>query len=169
MAVVLPSVTGQVYTDGGRYTGDWQTAVMSPVLTASETTVLAGYGVLDPEARVVILYPSAARTATPTAQALYSHGAVGLSVTIISTAATATPSVVVTIDGYNNGSATWYNLLTSAAIVDGATTRRLVIYPTVTAAANLAVATTIPEVVRVVMTHADADSITYSVSLDWMP
>ncbi|HEY6020540.1 MAG TPA: hypothetical protein VIY48_11825 [Candidatus Paceibacterota bacterium] len=168
MAVVLPSVTGQSYTDGGRYTGDWQSAVMSPVLTAAETTLLASYGVLDDHDRTVILYPSAARTATPTAQVLYAKSAVGIGVYINATAITSTPSVVVTIDGYDPASATWYNILTSAAIAT-VSTKRMIIYPTIAAVANLSVATVIPDTIRVVMTHGNANSITYSVGLDWMP
>lgn len=168
---VRPYQTGTAFTDSaeGRSSGDWQAAVMTPVTGATVTTNQNKLGVVDGEGRVVSLYPSQARTATPTAYSLHSRGALGLAVNIVSTAATATPSVVVTIQGYNPLTATWYTLLTSAAITDGSTTRRLVVYPTVTEAANLAVATTIPETVRVVMTHGDADSITYSVDLDWMP
>ncbi len=168
---VRPYVTGTAFTDSaeGRSSGDWQAAVMTPVTEDTVTTDQNKLGVVDGEGRVVSLYPSEARTAAPTAYALQSRAATGLTVVVVSTAATATPSVVVTIDGYDPVTNTWYTILTSAAITDGSTTRRLVVYPTVTEAANLAVATTIPETVRVVMTHADSDSITYSVGLDWMP
>lgn len=168
MADVYPYVDGQVYTDGGRYTGDWQADVMSPITSAAEYAANGIYGFVDGGGRVAVLYPSAARTATPTAQAVQARGATGLAVFISATAAAATPSVVATIDGYDPASATWYNILTAAAIT-GVATKRMIVHPTVAAAANLAVAQTIPETIRVVMTHGDADSLTYSVSLDWMP
>lgn len=167
---VDPYVTGTAFTDssGGRSSGDWQAKVMSPVTSATVTTNQNRLGVVDGEGRVVSAYPSQARTATPTAAALLSRGALGLTVVVVTTASTGAPSVVVTIDGFNPGAGTWSTILTSAAIT-GNGTRRLVVYPTVTEAANLAVATVIPETVRVVLTHGNTDSITYSVDLDWMP
>lgn len=167
---VEPYVTGTAYTDssGGRSSGDWQLATMSPVLSDTVTANQNKLGIVDGEGRVVSLHASQARIATPTAYPLQSRGALGLAVVVNVTVYPAAASVVVTIDGYNAAAGTWTTLLTSTAIAS-VTTRRLVIHPTVAAAANLAVATTIPETVRVVLTHGNADSITYSVDLDWMP
>ena len=72
-----------------------------------------------------------------------------------------------TIDGYDVVSDTWYNLLTSAAIAT-VSTKRMVIYPNVAVVANLTAAAVLPDTIRVVMTHGDTDSITYTVSLDWL-
>lgn len=167
MPIVYPYVSGQAYIDAGRYTGDWQTSAMSPVLTAPETPASGIYGVVDGEGRAAVLYPSLARTATPTAYSLQSRGAKGLAVFINASAITSTPSVVVTIDGYNAGSGIWYNILTSAAIAT-VSTKRMVVAPGIVENANLTVSTLIPETVRVVMTHANVNSITYSVDLDWV-
>lgn len=170
MAVVYPSVDGQAYTEpsGGRYTGDWQADVMSPVTGASETTAVSLYGVVDNQGRPVVYLPSAARTATPTVYTVYSRGATGLAVTLKATAASLTPSVVVTIQAYDAVTAAWTTLLTSAAIT-GVSTNRYVVAPEITEAANLAVSTTLPDTLRVVPTHGDTDPLTYSVSLEWTP
>lgn len=168
--VVYPYVNTQVFTDssGGRYQGDWQLQAMDPVLSATTTTNQNKVGVVDNQGRPAGLLPSEARTATPTAYTLYARGATGLAVVIDVTAIAATPSVVVTIEGYNAGSQTWTTILTSAAIV-GTGTTRLVVAPGVATVANVSLNSVIPDTLRVVCTHADADSITYSVDLDWMP
>lgn len=108
-------------------------------------------------------YASAARTATPTAVELTSEEARGLHLVIDVTAITSTPSVVPTIDAYDPLSGKWYNLLTGNAIVATGTTV-LKIYPGIVAVPNGAASDVVPDVFRVVMTHADADSITYSVA-----
>ncbi len=108
-----------------------------------------------------LLYSSAARTATPTAAQFAAGGNRGMHLVINVTAVTDTPSVVPTIDGYDAASNTWYNLLTGAAIVATGTTV-LKIYPGIATVAGAAASDVIPQTVRLVMTHADADSITYS-------
>lgn len=170
MAIVYPHVDGTAFTDGtsGKGQGAVQLDIMSPVLTATETVNQNKTGFVDDQGRVVSAYESRARTATPTSYTLYSRGATGLAVFISATAVTSTPSVVVTIDGYDPVSATWYNILTSAAIAT-VSTKRMVVYPSIAVVANLTAATTIPDTVRVVMTHGNTDSITYSVDLEWMP
>lgn len=113
------------------------------------------------------VYSSAARTATPTAPTLGTSGAHGCHIVIDVTASAATPSVVPTIDGLDDLSGKWYTLLTGAAIT-GTGTTVLKIYPGITVAANVSASDIIPSQIRVVMTHADADSITYSVSAHLM-
>lgn len=110
-----------------------------------------------------VVYPSAARTATPTAVEVSTYRAKALRVVLDATAIAATPSVVVTIDGKDNTSGKYFNLLTSAAIVATGTTV-LTIAPGVTVAANVAASAPLPDVVRITCTHGDADSITYTVS-----
>ena len=111
------------------------------------------------------IYPSAARTATPTAVAIDDRNVAGIQVIINVTASAATPSVVPTIDGFDPLSETWYNLLTASAIT-GASQVVLRIHPELLAAANLTAQDFIPRRYRVVMTHADTDSITYSVGIN---
>lgn len=165
---VPPYVTGTAYTDTGLSdAGRWQTKVMAPVTGAALTLTENLYGAVDGAGRVAIVYPSAARTATPTASPLYTRGARGVITTIVVTAVTGTPSITVAIQSYDPGSSTWVSLLTSTAItVVGTTT--MVVAPGVAVAANLAVSTIIPDTLRVLVTHVDAQSITYSVGLDWV-
>jgi hypothetical protein len=117
-------------------------------------------GRIDP----IVLYASAARTATPTAvQSSNVHGERGGHFVINVTAVVDTPSVVPTVDGYDPGSDSWYNLLTGDAITATGTTV-LKIYPGIGAIPGGAAPDILPDTWRMVMTHADADSITYSVT-----
>jgi len=108
------------------------------------------------------VYASAARTATPTAVVLSTNRIRALRLVIDATAASATPSVVVTVDTRDETSGKWVNLLTSVAITAIGTTV-LNIGPALTAATNVAANAYLGDSVRVTCTHADADSITYSV------
>lgn len=114
----------------------------------------------------ISVYASAARTATPTAATVTVGKARAVHLVIDVTAVTATPSVVCTVDGYDPVSGKYYNLLTSAALTDSGSpyTRVLKIGPGLTASANLIANDVLPSVIRVTMTHGDADSITYSVA-----
>jgi hypothetical protein len=116
---------------------------------------------------LTVIYASAARTATPTAVTKRVDRYRGLLLTVDVTAVTATPSVVVTIDGVTSSGAV-YNIITSAAITaTGRTVLR--VFPGATAAANVAVNDTLPQTLKVTLTHGDADSITYSVDLILIP
>ncbi len=110
--------------------------------------------------------PSAARTATPDTQEFEITGRgyeySGLHLIVDVTTVTATPSLVVTVDGVDRVSGKAYTLLTSAAIATAVTTV-LRVSPGATPAANLAVGDNIPPIFRITVTHADADSATYSV------
>lgn len=117
--------------------------------------------------REVRVYESAARTATPTAAGIDAAYARGVHVVVDVTAVSATPSVVPTIDGYDTLSGKWFNLLTGSAITATGTTV-LKVYPGIAAVANAAASDVIPNRIRVVMTHADADSATYSVAAHLM-
>lgn len=116
--------------------------------------------------KTVTVYASAARTATPTAVTVPAGRYNYLHLVTRVTAATATPSVVITVDALDPVSGVYYNLLTSAALTESGVpyTRVLRIGPTIPAAANLAAQDVLPDTLRVTMTHADSDSITYSVS-----
>lgn len=109
-----------------------------------------------------VLLVSGARTATTSSAAQTNRDHRGVKVTIHRTASAATPSVVPTIEGYDETSGQWVTLLTGAAIT-GTGTTTLTLYPGVTASANVAVSDVLPRTWRVTMTAADADSLTYSV------
>lgn len=111
------------------------------------------------------LYQSEARTATPAAVSIVDDKVTGIQVIIDTTAVTATPTVVPTIDGFDPLSGKWYNILTGTAIATVSTVV-LRVHPDLAAVANLTAADFIPEKYRVVMTHGDADSITYTVGIN---
>lgn len=111
------------------------------------------------------IWPSAARTATPTKADQINYNARGVVVVIDVTAAADTPSIVVTIQGLDPVSGQYYTLLASAAIT-GISTVVLRVYPGLTAAANLVANGILPRNWAIDVVHADGDSITYSVSAD---
>lgn len=105
------------------------------------------------------IFDSAARTATTTATigVASCQGLFFINVT----AATATPSVVFTIAGVSPNGSTAYTILESAAITGtGLTVLR--VSPQLTAAANTIAKDMLPDSIKVTATHADTDSITYS-------
>lgn len=107
------------------------------------------------------IFASAARTATVSAT-ISTRSSQGL-IFIDVTAAAVTPSVVFTIAGVcPSEKSTEYTILTSAAITGtGLTVLR--ISPHLTAAANTIAKDILPQAIKVTATHADTDSITYSV------
>jgi hypothetical protein len=114
--------------------------------------------------RIITAYASAARTATPDTVELVDLSARALYVVIDVTAVTATPSVTFAIQGVDSVSGKAFAILTSAAITAVGTTV-LRIGPGLTAAANVTANDNVPPRVRIVPTHGDADSITYTVGV----
>jgi len=110
-----------------------------------------------------LLLPSVARIATTNSPDIGNLGASGVHIIIDVTAVTATPSVVPTVQAKDPVSGEYYTLLVGAAITATGTTV-LKVFPSATAVANLAANDIVPELFRILMTHGDADSITYSVS-----
>jgi hypothetical protein len=110
----------------------------------------------------VTLFGSAARTATENGADQINNNYTSAHITIDATAVTATPSVVFTVQGKDPVSGKYYTILASAAIT-GTGTTVLRVFPAATPAANLAANDFIPHVWRVIATHGDADSITYTV------
>lgn len=78
-----------------------------------------------------------------------------------------TPSVVLTADGWDFGSSSWYNILTGLAVTT-AVFNIYKIHPDLTAVANLVAKDGIPYLWRVVLTHADAEGITYSLAVNYL-
>jgi hypothetical protein len=113
----------------------------------------------------ILTHPSVARTATNNSNDYdNTYNAVGAVVTIDATAITSTPSVVFKLQGKDTGSGKYYDIITSAAVT-GVSTVVLRVYPGLTPAANLIVSDVLPKVWRVLATHGDADSITYTVGV----
>ena len=113
----------------------------------------------------VTVYASAARTATPTAVTLPSGRYNYLNLVIDVTAVTATPSVVVTIDGLDPISGKYTNILTSAASTDSGSPQTVVlkIGPGLPVTNNVSANAVLTDTLKVTVTHGDSDSITYSV------
>lgn len=105
---------------------------------------------------------SAARTATVNSSDFNNNEYRGAQIVIDVTAVAATPSVVFSVEGYDDISGQYYSILDSAAIT-GTGTTVLTVYPGATASANVSTGNVIPATWRITATHADADSITYSV------
>lgn len=108
------------------------------------------------------IFASEARTATATSGTQLNKFNTGVQLIVDVTAVAATPSVTFAIQGKDGVSGNWYTLLVSAAIT-GVGTTVLRVGPGETDAANLVEGAHLPRVWRVLATHADADSITYSV------
>jgi len=114
----------------------------------------------------VTAYASAARTATPTAVTVATGRYNNMVINVDVTASAATPSVVVTVDALDVLSGEYVTVLTSAAFTGSVETRRLRIGPDIAAVADLAANNVLADTMRITCTHADADSITYSVGVD---
>lgn len=108
------------------------------------------------------LLASAARTATASTSDQTNYNARGVRVYINATAVTLTPSVTFSIEEKDSVSGTYTAILTSAAVTTTGHTV-LTVYPGATAAANVTASHPLPRTWRVTATHADTDSITYSV------
>ncbi len=117
-----------------------------------------------------ILLASAARTATNYSEPRTNHFYRGVKVFIDCTAATDTPSVTFSIQEQDPVGKDFKSILTSAAVT-GAITAPVVltVYPGCVAVANQVLNEPLPRTWRVLATHADADSITYSVSYCYIP
>lgn len=116
------------------------------------------------------VFPSVARTASTNSPDIRNDLGTGLVLAINVSAVSATPSVVFTIEGKDIASGKYYTILASAAQT-GVTTNPLIlrVHPQLTAAANTVAKDMLPAVWRVSATHADADSITYTVSASMVP
>jgi hypothetical protein len=115
----------------------------------------------------VTVLASAARTATVNSDDLANAGYRGVVVVIDVTAISLTPSVVFTIKGKSQLGDDYWTILASAAVTaTGQTVLR--VYPGLTAAANLTASDVLPRQWRVEAVHGDADSITYSVSANYI-
>jgi hypothetical protein len=120
-----------------------------------------------PETQVV--FASTARTATHNSSTFANQiGHRGIELIIDCTASADTPSVVFTLQGYSPTGDDYYTILASAAVTAAATTI-LRAFPGATAANNTVANFQLPALWRVLATHADADSITYSVTAILLP
>lgn len=106
---------------------------------------------------------SAARTATNNSGDLTNYNGRGLHVVLDVTAA-GTGSITITIQGKDAVSGQYYTLLAGAAVTTNSTNTYKV-YPGLTAAANAVASDILPRTYRILITHNNANSITYSVGV----
>ena len=115
------------------------------------------------------VFPSAARTASPTPVVLEKPAnAKNLILHISATAASATPSVVVSVRAVNPLNGNVGSVLLAAAAITGITEITLRLGPGVAAVANLAGSTPLPAKISIDPVHGDSDSLTYSISYEWV-
>ncbi len=115
-------------------------------------------------ADIITAFASTSRVATPSVVDVDMSRAHGMVVIIDVTAASVTPSVVFNVDGFDPLSGKTWTLLDSAAIT-GTGTTILKVAPGLTASANAVATDMIPAIVRIAPVHADADPITYTVTV----
>ena len=121
----------------------------------------------QPQNREITVLASAARTASVNSADLDNPYARGVVVVIDATASAATPSVVFTIKGKSTLGTDYWTILASAAVT-GAGQTILRVYPGLTAAANATVSDVLPRVWRVEAVAGDSDSLTYSISANYI-
>lgn len=110
-----------------------------------------------------VIYASAARTATPTAVEVAVRRAKSLVVVLDATVHAVSAALTITIDRKDSTSGKYINILTSASITAVSTnTIRVALGAPVTA--NVSASEPLPDVVRIGVTHGNANSVTYSVS-----
>lgn len=116
----------------------------------------------DPRVNTVIeILESAERTDTNNSELVENRYGKGAIILIDVTAKEDTPSIVAKVQGEING--VFYDILTTSAITDVSQTI-LHVHPSITAEANLKAAAALPRNWRVIVEHADADPITYSIN-----
>ena len=127
----------------------------------------------------VLILASAARTATPTVPALDSTLLLGSStsallnvtdihIVIDVTLDAAAASVQPLFQGFDAISSSWYDLVDSITAITATGTTSIRYGEKTGIVANIANQGFIPEAIRLVLTHADGDAITYSVAANIM-
>lgn len=165
---VFPYQTGTAFTDTGLSdAGRWQTEIMAPVTGNATTVTENAYGTVDGQGRPAIIYPSAARTAAPTAYVIYTRKAKGIIVAINVTVRSGTASMTVAIQALDHGSGNWVTLIVTGTI-NSVSTTYLTYAPNAAVTANVSASGNLTDTIRILVTPADSQSLTYSIGADWV-
>ena len=114
-----------------------------------------------------VLLASAIRTASPTVPVLSgSDGLVDIQIILNATLDGAAASVQPVLEGYDEASSTWYDLVASITPLAAVGTIVISYGENTPVVANTSNQGMIPSRVRLTLTHADADAITYSVGMN---
>ena len=105
---------------------------------------------------------SAARTATTNSADLGNPDGRGIMVILDLTAFVTAASLTLSVQGKDPASGKYVTLFTGAAVTTISTTT-YVVYPGITETANVDASVPIPETFRIVVTHGNANSTSYSV------
>mgnify|MGYP006398949397 CR=1 FL=1 len=108
---------------------------------------------------------SVARTATQTFEQDSNNLSNGVFIVNITAGATAVNTVIITIDGYDDASETWYNILTSSTLISVEKTILRVGGYTPSASSS-SVEDFLPKKFRVVATKNNATVVTYSIGVN---
>lgn len=120
---------------------------------------MPAYSIIDS-----VLLPSASRTTTQTSANLYNdYGTKAAIAVVLDATVIGSATLLVTIDGLDQASGKWINLLTGASITTNSTNRYLV-GPSIAASANAIAQTYVPSTFRIVVTQGGSGAATYSVS-----
>lgn len=119
-------------------------------------------GVDSVQANGDVLREHIAETTVFTSNNYDTADAVGMEVDLVMRVV-GTGSVIVAIDRFDKASKTWINALTGVAIVTNSTNRYR-ISPNIPAVANASAQDHLPEIFRVVVSHQNANPVTYSLS-----
>lgn len=110
-----------------------------------------------------LIYASAVRTATPTAVEVNTRRFKSIVVVLDATVHAVSAALTITIDRKDNASGKYINILTSASITAVSTnTIRVGVGLPVTA--NVSANEPMPNVIRIGVTHGNANAVTYTVS-----
>lgn len=112
------------------------------------------------------LLASAGRTSIQTSADIPTYNFKALTV-ILDVTSAGTGSITVTINGKDPASGKYYLLLSGAAVVT-AVTNPYHVGPGIAASANVSVSSFLPAIIQIVVTHNNANSITYSVGYNLM-
>jgi hypothetical protein len=131
------------------------------------TTDTTGAQRVIQEPRAITVLASAARTTTQTQADQTNLSGKGITIVVDVTTA-GTGSITMTINVKDSVSGKYITLLSGAAITTNSTTRYRV-YPGLTAAANSVASDVLGRTWRIVITHNNANTITYSVGAEVIP
>lgn len=116
-----------------------------------------------------VILESVARTATPTIGILdfVTESLTDIHIIVDVTAVSVTPSVQPLLQGQDVISGGWYDLVDAITPITGVGITAIKFGENTAVLANNANQGFIPKTIRLVMTHADADSITYSINANF--
>lgn len=118
-----------------------------------------------------LVYPSASRTATPTAVTLENMDHRGCILTVDATTIASTETITPKIEYYDPVSQKWVALLTASAAIAAAGTKAYLIYPGAGAASGgitQVAAFPLPRRIKVTITHSSTGAHVYSVGIQWL-